>query len=286
MISVVIPALNEQESIGATVQQITEMIAASGYEEGEVIVVDDGSSDETRCRAESGGAQVVSHPQNIGYGRSLKDGIKAATHDTVVIIDADSTYPVAAIPGLVEEYRKGFDMVVGARSGSVYHGPAFKRAMRLFLKFMVEFTTGRSIPDVNSGLRVFSRSDVTPYFAHLSDGFSFTTSLTLAYMMTGRFVQHVAIPYNRRAGATKVRLVRDSLRTLQFIVEAILYYNPIKIYILMSAACMALGVVGLGLGIALRSGAWLGFGIAAILLSVLVFSIGLLAVLLKRILDK
>jgi glycosyltransferase involved in cell wall biosynthesis len=286
MISVVIPALNEEDSIATTVKQITEMIAASGYENGEVIVVDDGSSDQTRCRAESGGAQVVSHPQNVGYGRSLKDGIRAASNDIVVIIDADSTYPVSAIPELVEERGKGFDMVVGARTGNVYQGPALKRALRQFLKFLVEFTTGRSIPDVNSGLRVFSRSEVTPYFAHLSDGFSFTTSLTLAYMMTGKFVQYVPISYNRRTGTTKVRLVRDGLRTLQFIVEAILYYNPIKIYILMSAACVAAGAAGLVLGLALRSGVWLGFGIAAILLSVLVFSIGLLAVLLKRILDK
>src|SRR5258706_14014960 len=149
----------------------------------EIIVIDDGSQDATSERAKSAGAQVISHPHNLGYGASLKTGIQAAQYDTIVITDADGTYPNDQIPLLIREFEKGFDMVVGARSGQNYFESIVKAPLRLLLKLLVEYTAGRKVPDVNSGFRVFSKQKITPYFNHLSSSFSFTTSLTLAYMM-------------------------------------------------------------------------------------------------------
>jgi polyisoprenyl-phosphate glycosyltransferase len=284
MISIVIPALNEAGGIAGTIGALCEMLEGAGIADAEIVVVDDGSSDDTGAIALSAGASVVRHPHNVGYGQSLKTGILAARHDSIVIIDADLTYPAAAIPRLLARFEQGFDMVVGARTGHHYEGGAFKGPLRQVLKFVVEFSAGRSIPDANSGLRVFNRKTVTPYLPHLCNTFSFTTSLTLAYMMTGRFVDYLPIDYHARVGRTKVRLFMDSLRTLQYIVQAIIYYSPLKLFLLLTLLTILLAVGGF-LGSALTGlNAFYYLGIGGLLVSILVFALGLLADLLRQIL--
>lgn len=285
MISIVIPALNEEAAIQSTVHSLKDVLEKGGLIPYEIIVVDDGSSDATASLAEAAGARVIRHPHNIGYGRSLKDGILAANHDMIVIADADGTYPLADIPRLVQEYRKGFDMVVGARTGRHYRESLIKAPLRMILKSIVEFASTRKIPDINSGLRVFSRSTIIPYFNHLCDTFSFTTSMTLAYMMNGRFVHYIPIEYYERDGQTKVRLFRDSLRTMQYIVEAATYYNPLKIFALFSFFCLCLAAASLIFALVLQLASLFALGVGAILLSVLMLGLGLLAVLLKQIMD-
>ena len=199
MISVVIPALNEEIAIGATIAGVSEVLTAAKLVPFEIVVVDDGSSDQTGKIAAAAGAKVVRHPHNVGYGRSLKNGIAAAQYDMIAICDADGTYPASAIPELVRLHRDGFDMAVGQRQGPHYRESMLKMPMRALLRFLVEWTAGRHIPDINSGLRVFSRTAVTQYFSHLCDTFSFTTSMTLAYMMTGRFVAYTPIDYFERS---------------------------------------------------------------------------------------
>ncbi|MET0678961.1 MAG: glycosyltransferase family 2 protein, partial [Bradyrhizobium sp.] len=273
MISVVIPALNEQDEIGRTVTRVQQVLSGSGIDNFEVIVVDDGSRDETALRAEAAGARVLRHPHNVGYGRSLKDGIKAARHDTIVINDADGTYPIEAIPDLLACFDKGYDMVVGARSGENYRESLIKMPLRRLLRFIVEFTAGRSIPDINSGLRVFRRSVVTGYFDHLCDTFSFTTSMTLAYMMTGKFVAYIPIAYHKRVGKSKVRLFRDSMKTLQNIVEAAIYYNPLKMFGLMALIVLASSLVSFALALIARLNVFFYVGVGGIISSVIVFSL-------------
>jgi polyisoprenyl-phosphate glycosyltransferase len=268
MLSVVVPAYNEQDAIAPTIAAIRAMLDQAGWADGEIVVVDDGSTDETAARASAAGATLVRHPANAGYGRSLKDGIRAAKHDLIAITDADGTYPIERIPGLVAKVQAGFDMAVGARQGEAYRESALKHPLRLLLKFLVEFTVGQKVPDPNSGLRVFRRRDIVEHFPALSQGFSFTTSATLAYMSTGKFVVYEPIPYAKRVGTTKVRLLRDSLRTLQFIVQAILFHNPLKLFLCVSFAALAFAAL-CALAGALSGGgvAWsftlLGVGIAA-----------------------
>ncbi len=283
MISLIVPAYNEQAAIRTVVARAAE---ALGQIEHEVIVVDDGSSDQTAEIARAAGAQVVRHPHNLGYGAALKSGIRAAQSDTIVIADADGTYPLDSVAALLAEYAKGFDMVVGARTGAEYRESALKSPMRLWLKWLVEFTAGRSIPDINSGLRVFSRKTSLEYFSHLCNTFSFTTSLTLAYMMTGKFVSYLPIAYHKRIGKTKVRLFRDSLRTLQYIVQAILYYNPLKIFLLMCGGVLAATLIGVTLATGLNWGNPLYISVGGILMTIQVFCLGLLAELLRQIMAK
>jgi glycosyltransferase involved in cell wall biosynthesis len=283
MISIVLPAYNEEQAIARTLDEIRLAAMPDGTE---VIVVDDGSTDRTGEMAAAAGARVIRHAHNAGYGRSVKDGIRLATHDVIAIADADGTYPVNQIPVLVARFHEGFDMVVGARTGPNYHDSGLKGVMRRVLTFLVEFTAGRHVPDVNSGLRVFGRTTAMSYFGHLCDTFSFTTSLTLAYMMTGRFVDYVPIGYDARIGVTKVRLFRDALRTLQYMVQSIVYYNPVKMFLLLAAGCLAVAILAAGVALVAGSAIWALLAGIGVLAAVLVFSLGLLADLLRQIMAK
>jgi glycosyltransferase involved in cell wall biosynthesis len=283
MISVVIPAFNEEDGVAETVAQVCQALKDL---EHEIIVVDDGSHDATAERAKEAGAHVHMHPYNLGYGAAVKTGIKSASYDTIVITDADGTYPNKDIGILLGEFKKGFQMVVGAREGHHYRGSFLKLLLRLILKWLVEFTTGRKIPDINSGMRIFSKKEILPFFNHLCNTYSFTTSMTLAYMMTSKFVAYVPISYHKRKGVTKVRLLRDMLRTLQYIVQAILYYNPIKIFILMSGLILVGSMLSLIFAVLFKMFSAFYLGIGGILMSVLIFSLGLLADLLRQIMVK
>ena len=283
MISVVIAAYNESEGIGATSRQIHKVCTDAGISGFEIIVVDDGSTDDTGDRARESGATVLRNPHNLGYGYSVKRGILASRHDTIVITDADMTYPVDEIPALLAEYRKGFDMVVGQRSGAHYRGSALKAPLRWVLKFLVEYAAGRRIPDINSGFRVFNRNTAATFFAHVCDTFSFTTSLTLAYMMNGKFVGYVPISYHERAGHSKVRLLRDSLRTLQYIVEAVIYFNPLKAFLLLASLTVAGSLFSFLLGAILSIKAFYYLGVGGLMLALLTLCLGFIAVLLKQI---
>jgi glycosyltransferase involved in cell wall biosynthesis len=286
MISVVIPAYNEQGAIQHTVDEIRQTLESMKIDGFEIIVVNDGSSDGTADEALNVGATVVNHPHNVGYGKSLKSGILAAKNDTIIITDADMTYPFDQAPKLYQEYLKGFDMVVGRRTGAHVNESIIKSPLRRVLRFLVEFTAGRKIPDINSGLRMFSKKTIAPYFSHLCDTFSFTTSLTLAYMMTGRFVSYVDIPYEKRHGQTKVRLFRDSLRTLQFILQAINYYNPIKIFMLFAGLCILLSCLGFLISTFLHINAGYYLGLGGFLVSLIILCLGLIADLLRQIMHK
>jgi polyisoprenyl-phosphate glycosyltransferase len=284
MISIVIPAYNEAEAIVGTIAGIRRALETTPFSGAEIVVVDDGSADKTAELARECGVIVIGHAHNVGYGQSLKSGIAAAGNDTIVITDADLTYPPEAIPELVAEFERGFDMVVGARTGHHYQGSVFKGPLRNVLKVLVEFSVGRSVPDANSGMRVFSRKTIHGYLRHLCNTFSFTTSLTLAYMLTGRFVKFVPIAYHARVGATKVRLLKDALRTLQYIVQSIIYYNPLKIFLLLTIVTIALSATGFVMAAVTGLTAPYFLGIGGLLMSIIVFALGLLADLLRQIL--
>jgi glycosyltransferase involved in cell wall biosynthesis len=285
-VSVVIPACNEEQAIAQTVLQLHQVLERSVITDWEVIVLDDGSTDETARVAAEHGARVIRHLQTLGYGKSIKDGIQAAKYDVIAIMDADGTYPVGQLPTLLAKFYEGYDMVIGRRTGPYYRESLIKSPLRWVLKWLVEFTAGRSIPDVNSGFRVFDRREAMNYFSRLCDTFSFTTSLTLVYLMNNRYVAHVPIEYKERVGKSKVVLVKDSLRTLQYIVQAILYYDPIKIFVVMSGiavifSCMSFAVT---LMFGLLSTFLLGIG--GLLAAMLIFALGLLASLLQQIMNK
>ena len=286
MLSIVIPALNEEDAIAATVRNVRETLAAANLSGFEIIVVDDGSIDRTGELAKSEGARVVRHVHNLGYGRSLKDGIEAAQHPAIAITDADGTYPIKDIPRLFALYQQGYHMVVGTRTGKYYRESAVKSPLRWCLKHLVQYTASRKIPDINSGLRIFSRDHARAYFDRLCDTFSFTTSLTLAFMMNGLYVTYVPIDYYKRIGRTKVRLLSDSLRTVQYISEAAVYYNPLRIFMLLSTFLVAVSLLLIVMNLFVDSLAFFYIAVGCVILSIQVFTTGLIATLLKQILQQ
>lgn len=268
-ISIVIPALNEEKGLKLTIDAIVKTFDVS-LPQYEIVVVDDGSTDSTAALAEKYEmVRIVRHPANAGYGRSLKDGIDAASYDTIIITDADGTYPVQDIPKLYKRYLQGFDMVVGSRTGANYRQSLFKLSLRRILKFMVEWASGKEIPDINSGFRVFSKNEIQKFYFHLCDTFSFTTSLTLAYMMTGKFVSYIQTEYYVREGKTHVKLFKDSLRTFTYVLKQILYFDPLRIFFLFATIWVVIGAV------VFLSSSILGlnFGYYIVILSIITFFI-------------
>ena len=268
--SVIVPALNEEAGIAVVLDRLHALVPKP-----EVVVIDDGSTDRTGEIARSKGAIVIRHPASGGYGRSLKDGIRAATHDIVVITDADGTYPIERIPELVALIQSGFDMAVGARQGRHYRGSFFKMPARIVFKWLVEFATGRRIPDINSGLRAFRKSEMLAFEKDLCNGFSFTTTITLIYCLTGKFLTYIPIDYAARAGRSKVRIIHDSLRTMQYITEVIATYNPLKLFVLLSGFLGVLALVSVIGFFFVVDAFFLLLAALFIIGAVIVFSIGL-----------
>lgn len=275
--SIVVPAYNEAGGIGKV---LAELLLLKGGRDFEIIVVNDCSKDDTAAEvAKYPAVKLISNVQNSGYGFSLKRGIAAAKYDSIVILDADGTYPVAEIPKLADIYEQGFDMVVGARHGKYYQGRMLKRIARFFFKTLSEFTTGRAIPDINSGLRIFRRDYALRFFHTLSSGFSFTTTITLAFMLNSFSVKYTPVDYFKRKGDSKVRYLRDTLRSTQIIIEAIIFYNPLKIYMLCAGVVVGAGILSLLIALCSKFAAEIFF--ATVAFSMLIVSIGFVVVFLR-----
>lgn len=287
MISVIIPAYNEEKSIVDTINEIEKILKKNNlYKGSEIIVVDDGSTDNTKKVISKKKVILLSNPTNMGYGYSLKKGIKHAKNETIVITDADMTYPFSNILEMLKEKEKGFDLVVGARTGKYYRQSLLKSFLRRILRRLVEFTTGKKIKDINSGLRIFDKTTVMKFFPKLCDIFSFTTTQTLAYFMNSLSVCYVDIDYRKRVGKSKIKLFKDSFILAKYVIESCIYYNPLKIFSTLSFICILLSIIAFIFShfVGIKAGYILG--LAGLITSVIVFSIGLLAVLLKQIMDK
>ncbi|MDO8557895.1 MAG: glycosyltransferase family 2 protein [bacterium] len=280
-VSVIIPAYNEQGAITDTLKRVYAVFR--GLDRPfEVIVVDDGSSDETGALAKNAGAIVITNPLNGGYGLSLRRGILEAHYGIIAITDADGTYPVEEFPKLLKEYDRGFAMVVGARQGKFYEGSLVKSFSRKVFRWLAEYTAGRGIPDINSGLRVFNIALAKKYLMETCLGFSFTTSLTLIFMSRGHLVAYMPIPYHARIGKSKVRHVRDALQTMQILTETIARYNPVKLFLLLGICTAGLAILFLLSGYLRQNAVWELGGLVGIFTAILVFAIGFIAPRIDR----
>ena len=238
-VSVVIPAYNEGEHVAAQVVAVRDVLERSGWP-FEIIVVDDGSTDRTAEEADSTGARVLRRPENRGYGAALKLGIRQASHGWILITDADGTYPAEAIPLLLAEGERSA-MVVGARLGTFVKIPVIRRPAKWFLTRLASYLAGQRLPDLNSGLRLIRRSLVERYEPLLPDGFSFTTTITLAAACNGHPVHYVPVDYHARLGQSKIRAHHAYDFTL-LIIRTIIFFNPLKVFIPLG---VILGLVGL-----------------------------------------
>jgi glycosyltransferase involved in cell wall biosynthesis len=227
-VSIVLPAFNEERGIQKTIQDIREVMGAS-ERDWELLVIDDGSRDRTADIADREGAVVIALPENRGYGAALKIGIRRARFEIIVITDADGTYPASAIPALVDGMQE-YDMVVGARIGSDVSMPIMRRPAKWVLRILASYLAGRSIPDLNSGLRAMRRGSVLQFEHLLPSGFSFTSTITLAMLCSDALVQYIPIDYFERVGDSKIRPIHAADFFL-LIIRTIVYFNPLKVFI-------------------------------------------------------
>lgn len=242
-VTVVVPAYNEERSIGLVLSQLNQVMATSGLPY-EVVVVDDGSQDATAEMAERYDSVVVlQHRGNRGYGAALKTGIRHAQHELVCITDADGTYPNERIHDLVNRLVEDrYDMVVGARTGNKVAIPLVRRPAKWAIGWLANFVAGDSIPDLNSGLRVFRREVALRLFSMLPDGFSFTATITLAMLTNGYLVDYVPINYRARIGHSKIRPFQDTLNFVQLVLRIALYFAPLKVFLPLSGLMLLLAL--------------------------------------------
>jgi len=267
--SVVIPAFNEAASIGSLV---TNLRAAGHWHE--VLVIDDGSTDETATRAAAAGARVVHHPYNKGNGAAVKSGIRRATGTFVLIVDADGQHPAADATRLVA-HLDAYDLVVGARMSHTQAGAA-RRAGNAFLNWIASYLTEQPIPDLTSGFRAARRECLLEFLHLLPNGFSTPTTTTLAFMKAGYSVRFVPIEAGRRQGESKIRLGADGVGFLLILLKVITIFSPLRIFLPISAASFLVGA-GYALWTIVTQSHVTNSSVLLILFSVVVLFVGLIS---------
>jgi len=244
-VTVVVPVFDEEDGIEGVVARLAGLGLGVPVE---LLVVDDGSRDGTAAALERiaprhPNLRVIRHDQNRGYGAALKTGFAAARNEVVVITDADGTYPENRIAELLARIDAGAEMAVGARTGPDVEVPLLRRPAKAFLRALASYLSETKIPDLNSGLRAIRRDLVKSYRPILSNGFSFTTTITLAALTNGHRVDWVSINYKKREGISKIRPIRDTLGFLSLIIRTVLYFNPLKVFF-PAAFVFGVGLVG------------------------------------------
>jgi glycosyltransferase involved in cell wall biosynthesis len=232
--TVIIPAFNEEQSIG----EVVTRVRARGVW-GEVLVVDDGSTDQTAARAAEAGARVVRHPYNKGNGAAVKTGIREARGEVVLLMDADGQHDAEDMARLVAGVGV-HDMVIGARAA---RDQERTRALgNAVFQALASWLTGRPIPDLTSGFRAARRERLVEILHLLPNGFSYPTTSCLALMKAGFNVTFVPISAHPRVGQSKVRVVRDGVRFVLIILKIVTLYSPLKVFFPIAAVSFVLGV--------------------------------------------
>lgn len=239
-ISIVLPAKNESVAISDTVRSIVATHLGA-----EVIVVNDGSTDDTAAVAEAAGARVVHHPYSKGNGAAIKTGVRAAGGDVIVFMDADGQHDPADIPRLLEQIAQGHDMVVGARQkgsqASIGRGLA-----NGFYNRLASWMTGHRVADLTSGFRVVRADKFREFLYLLPNGFSYPTTSTMAFFRAGYSVAYVPIHAARRIGKSHINLLRDGARFLLIIFKIGTLFSPLKIFAPVALALFGLATVRYG----------------------------------------
>ncbi|HEY5642692.1 MAG TPA: glycosyltransferase family 2 protein, partial [Woeseiaceae bacterium] len=220
-LSIVIPAKNESAAIGKVVAD-----AVARYPDVEVIVVDDGSTDDTATVAREAGAKVVQHPESLGNGAAVKAGARAATGELIAFMDGDGQHDAAELAPLLERIGQGYDMAIGARnSGS--HANVGRLFANGIYNAVASLLTGRNIPDLTSGFRVARASLFKQFLYLLPNGFSYPTTITMAFLRSGYPICFEPIPVADRIGKSHIRPLRDGIRFLVIIFKIATLYSPL-----------------------------------------------------------
>lgn len=236
-ISVVLPAKNEAGGLPRTLERLREVLPGA-----EIIVVDDGSTDQTAELAAALGAKVLGSPYSMGNGAAIKRGARAASGEVIVFMDADGQHDPSHVPRLLDRLDQGYDMVVGARDWEGQAGVS-RGLANSFYNWLATRMTGFQVKDLTSGFRVV-RADKFKEFLHLlPNGFSYPTTSTMAFFRSAYAVAYEPIPVARRIGRSHIRPLRDGVRFLLIIFKIATLYSPLKLF---APTALAFFMVGLG----------------------------------------
>ncbi len=235
-VTVVIPAFNEEAAIGETVAKIRRL-----YPDFQIIVVDDGSSDNTAEVAAKAGAEVIRHPYNIGNGAAVKTGIRNAAGRYVVLMDGDGQHRPEDIPRLLEEMKR-YDMVVGARDARGQASLGRRIANWCYNK-LASYVGKFPIKDLTSGFRVFETDTVRRYLYLFPNTFSYPTTSTLAYLRSGLTIKYVPIKVSKRIGKSKISTLRDGSRFILIILRIATLFSPLRIFLPISFLFFSVGLL-------------------------------------------
>ena len=267
--TVIIPAFNEAAVIGQVIAGLRE---AGDWHE--IVVVDDGSADGTADAAREAGAIVVRHPYNKGNGASVKSGIRAATGEYVLVIDADGQHQPADATRLVSRLGD-YDLVIGARTGATQATLA-RRAGNGLLNGLATYLTGHPIPDLTSGFRAARRAHLLEFLHLLPNRFSTPTTTTLAFVKAGYNVTFEAVEARQRVGQSKIRLLRDGTKFLLIVLKVVTIFSPLRVFVPISAASFLVGAGYAAWTIATQSHVT-NSSVLLIMLAVIVFLVGLVS---------
>jgi glycosyltransferase involved in cell wall biosynthesis len=269
-VSIIVPAFNEGQSIEMVLENLEEL-----GKDIEIIVVDDGSDDDTHSRASGRKAKVVRHPYNKGYGAALKTGIRHSTGDVVCFFDADNQHRVEDLGemlGFVGEY----DSVIAMRtSGS--HIATIRKPGKKILSWVANYLSNHKIPDLNCGLRAFKREILERIMHILPDGFSFSTTTTIAMYKMGYTIKWVPVKTLPRVGKSTVKQLKHGTETLMLITRLITLFDPLKVFLPLSVFLVCLGTIYQTILIFVKGFHIVGGAILTILAGILIFFFGILA---------
>jgi glycosyltransferase involved in cell wall biosynthesis len=279
-VTVVIPAFNEGHGIGAVLARVRAALP-----EAELLVVDDCSRDDTAAQAQAAGARVVRHPMNRGNGAAVKTGIRKATGEVVLLMDADGQMDPAYIPAILGKMAEGYDMAVGARSRDTQGDTLARRLGNRALDALGGYLVETEVQDLTSGYRAMRRSVVMEFIHLLPNRYSYPTTSTLALLKGGYSVAFVPIAGQRRSGGKSgQKLFRNGFKFGMIILRMVSLFAPLRVYVPAALAMFVLGVITFLVGLVFGPGEQLQFnfrvpGSSVVLFvsSVMIFLYGLQA---------
>lgn len=268
--SIIIPAYNEELGLPKVLDALTIHFPSE-----EIIVVDDGSEDRTyEVASKFSGIKIIRHDWNCGYGAALKTGVRHATNEYLLFFDADGQHEVAYVKNFIT-LLKDYDLVIGERTNNRNINP-LRMPGKFVLKIIVNFLAKTKIKDINCGFRAVRKSFIKKYFTLLPDGFSCSTTLTLLFIKRKYRIKFVPVSVNKRIGKSSVRQIRDGYNTLILIIRLIALFDPLRIFMPVSAVFVITGIIyglykiiTLGFGLPVGALAFLITGLLCFLLGII-----------------
>jgi glycosyltransferase involved in cell wall biosynthesis len=269
-LSIILPAKNESASLQLLLPELTSL-----YQEAEIIVVNDGSDDETSDICSQYNVKIITHPYSKGNGAAIKTGARAATGEVLVFMDADGQHSPKDIRVMLEEIGSGHDMVIGAREKES-HASVLRCLANIAYNKLASYMSGHKIMDLTSGFRAVKANVFKQFLYLLPNGFSYPTTITMALFRSGYSISYVPISCDKRIGNSHIKLIKDGFKFLLIIFRITSLYSPLKIF---GPASLALFVTGLSYyGYTyFNYGRFTNMSILLILSSIIIFLIGLLS---------